>query len=44
MPLVRTNGVLTIVDRARTRDNQRPWPAKYATYRPLAHAERKIEK
>ena len=42
MPLVRTNGVLAIVDRARTRDYQRPWPAKYVTYRPLAHTERKI--
>ena len=26
MPLVRTNGVSMIVDRARTQDNQRPWP------------------
>ena len=43
MQLVRTNGVSTIVGRARTRDNERPWRAKYATYRPLAHTERTIQ-
>ena len=43
MSLVGTNGVSTIVDRAQTRDNQCPWPAKYTTYRLLAHTERKIQ-
>ena len=43
MPLARTNGVSAIVARARTRDNQRPWPARYATYWSDAHAERKIQ-
>ena len=44
MPLVRTNCVLTIVACAQVWDNQRPWPTKYATYRPLVHAEREILK
>ena len=42
MPLARTNGVSAIVARAQTRDNQRPWPARCATYWSDAHAEKKI--
>ena len=44
MPLVRTNGVSTIVARARSRDNERSMPARYTTYWPLAHADKKIKK
>ena len=43
MSLVRTNGVSAIIACARTRDNQRPWPARCSTYWPVAHAERKIQ-
>ena len=43
MPLAQTNGVSTIVARERTRDNQRPLPARCATYWSGAHAEKKIQ-
>ena len=44
LTLVRTIVISVIVPRAQTRDDQRPWLAKYTTHRPLIHAERKIQK
>ena len=43
MSLVQTNGILAIVFRAQTWDNQRPWPARCATYWSAAHTERKMQ-
>ena len=43
MPLVRTNGVSTIVARAQTLDNQRPWLERCATYWSDVYTQRKIQ-
>ena len=48
MTLVQTIVISAIIARARTWDNQRPWPAKYATYlqtpRPCRKKDTKVER